>query len=127
MSTMSDTKRKRSRRSFTDEFKAGAVRLVLEEGKTVGAAVRETSICGSSVLVYQHYPRVERSRFVPFLADRLGEEIGAARVNAFATPHVVFLLAHQGVHEAACHRAVAAVQAAWHGQIDVRPSIPTAG
>ena len=32
MSTMADTKRKRSRRSFSDEFKAGAVRLVLEEG-----------------------------------------------------------------------------------------------
>ena len=28
MSTMTDAKRKRSRRSFTDEFKANAVRLV---------------------------------------------------------------------------------------------------
>lgn len=26
---------KRARRQFTDEFKAGAVRLVLDEGKTV--------------------------------------------------------------------------------------------
>lgn len=84
--------------------------------------LRQAFAGGSSVLVYQHYPRVERSRFVPFLADRLGEEIGAARVDAFATPHVVFLLAHQGVHEAAADRAAAAVQAAWHGQIDVWPS-----
>ena len=44
MSTMSDTKRKRSRRSFTEEFKAGAVRLVLEEGKTVGAAARDLDL-----------------------------------------------------------------------------------
>ena len=36
MSTMADTKPRRTRRSFTDDFKAGAVRLVLDEGKTVG-------------------------------------------------------------------------------------------
>ena len=35
MSTMSEKRPKRSRRSFTDDFKAGAVRLVLDEGKTV--------------------------------------------------------------------------------------------
>ena len=40
MSTMSDTKRNRTRRSFTEEFKAGAVRLVFDEGKTVGTAAR---------------------------------------------------------------------------------------
>jgi transposase-like protein len=40
MSTMSETRRKRTRRSFTDEFKAGAIRLVLEEGKTVAARRR---------------------------------------------------------------------------------------
>ncbi len=32
MSTMADRKQKRARRSFTEEFKAGAVRLVLDEG-----------------------------------------------------------------------------------------------
>ena len=32
VSTMADEKQKRPRRSFTDEFKAGAVRLVLDEG-----------------------------------------------------------------------------------------------
>jgi transposase len=41
MSTMADTKAKRVRRSFTEEFKAGAVRLVLDEGKSVGAAARD--------------------------------------------------------------------------------------
>ena len=30
---------KRARRQFTDEFKAGAVRLVLDEGKTVAEVV----------------------------------------------------------------------------------------
>ena len=30
---MADTPKRRARRQFTDEFKAGAVRLVLDEGK----------------------------------------------------------------------------------------------
>jgi len=31
---------RRPRRQFSEEFKAGAVRLVLDEGKTVGAVAR---------------------------------------------------------------------------------------
>ena len=38
---MADTPKRRARRQFTDEFKASAVRLVLDEGKTVGAAARD--------------------------------------------------------------------------------------
>ena len=34
MSSMADRKPKRARRSFTEEFKAGAVPLVLDEGKS---------------------------------------------------------------------------------------------
>jgi transposase-like protein len=37
---MADTPKRRPRREFADEFKAGAVRLVLDEGKTVSAAAR---------------------------------------------------------------------------------------
>ena len=44
MSSMADRKPKRVRRSFTDEFKAGAVRLVLDEGKTVGAVARDLDL-----------------------------------------------------------------------------------
>jgi len=45
MSTMAtDTKGRRLRRTFTEEFKAGAVRLVLEEGKTVGQVARDLDL-----------------------------------------------------------------------------------
>jgi hypothetical protein len=37
MSTMAGPKRKRTRRSVTEEYKTGAVRLVLDEGKAVAA------------------------------------------------------------------------------------------
>ena len=49
MSTMAATVRpRRARRQFTDEFKAGAVRLVLDEGKTVGQVARELDLTESA-------------------------------------------------------------------------------
>ena len=41
---MADTPKRRPRRQFTEEFKASAVRLVLDEGKTVGAAARDLDL-----------------------------------------------------------------------------------
>lgn len=41
---MPDTSKRRSRRQFTDEFKASAVRLVLDDSKTVGAAGRDLDL-----------------------------------------------------------------------------------
>ena len=38
---MGETPKRRPRRQFTDEFKASAVRLVLDEGKSVAAAARD--------------------------------------------------------------------------------------
>ena len=57
MSTMADAKRKRPRRTFTDEFKANAIRLVLDEGKSVGAAARDLDLTESSLRNW-----VERAR-----------------------------------------------------------------
>jgi hypothetical protein len=47
---------------------------------------------GQSILVYQHFPRVVRERFIPFIADRLKEELRGSTVVAFSTAHVVFFL-----------------------------------
>ena len=46
MARMNDGEKKqaRARRTFTDEFKAGAVRLVLEEGKTAGQVARDLDL-----------------------------------------------------------------------------------
>ena len=46
---MADTPKRRARRQFTDEFKASAVRLVLDEGKMVGAAARDLDLTESVV------------------------------------------------------------------------------
>jgi len=74
---------------------------------------------GYSILLYQHYPRVNRARFAHFLADRLAEELGAAEVSAFVTSHVVFFLVQQPGHRRALAAASESVRSKWHGQIEV--------
>jgi len=59
---MSDSKARRPRRQFDEEFKAQAVRLVLEDGKSVGAVARDLDLTESALRQW-----VERSR-----ADRTG-------------------------------------------------------
>jgi transposase len=46
---MADAKTRRSRRRFTDEFKQQAVRLVLDEGKSVSAVARELDLVASAL------------------------------------------------------------------------------
>ena len=75
MSTMSETKRKRSRRSFTDEFKAGAVRLVLEEGKTVGSAARDLDLTESSLRNWVEQARADRTKGKTGLTTAEREEL----------------------------------------------------
>src|SRR4051812_4506284 len=59
---MDEEKRtKRPRRSFTDEFKAGAVRLVLDEGKTVSQVAHDLDLTVSAVRVWVERARAERS------------------------------------------------------------------
>src|SRR3982750_3798933 len=62
MATMADSKSRRSRRSFTDDYKAGAVRLVLDEGKTVAAAARDLGLTESSLRNWVEQARADRTK-----------------------------------------------------------------
>ena len=79
MSTMADTKRKRNRRSFSEEFKAGAVRLVLEEGKTVGAAARDLDLTESSLRNWVEQARADRTQGRTGLTTAEREELARLR------------------------------------------------
>lgn len=60
-STMQENKRQqRSRRSFTDEFKAGAVRLVLDEGKTVAQVARDLDLTETAFRKWVDQARADR-------------------------------------------------------------------
>jgi transposase len=43
------SKKRRQRRSYTDEFRAGAVRLILDEGKTVSRVAQDLDLTASSL------------------------------------------------------------------------------
>src|SRR6266853_821414 len=61
MSRMGSSKAgRRARRQFSEEFMAGAVRLVLDEGKTVGAVARELDLTPSSLGNWVKHAQAER-------------------------------------------------------------------
>ena len=59
---MADTPKRRPRRQFTDEFKAGAVRLVLDDGKTVGAAARDLDLTETALREWVKRARADRTQ-----------------------------------------------------------------
>jgi len=76
---MADNQSKRTRRSFTEEFKAGAVRLVLEEGKTVGAAARDLDLTESSLRNWVEHARADRTKGKTGLTTAEREELARLR------------------------------------------------
>jgi transposase len=80
MSSMADRKPKRARRSFTDEFKTGAVRLVVDEGKSVGAAARDLDLSESALRTWVERARADRGTGTPgVLTAGEREELGRLR------------------------------------------------
>ena len=63
MSRMGSSKsERRARRRFTEEFKAGAVRLVIEEGKSVGAVARELDLTPSALSLWVRQVQADQSK-----------------------------------------------------------------
>lgn len=54
-------KAKRARRSFTDDFKAEAVRLVLDEGKAVNRVAKDLDLTASALRVWVERARADRT------------------------------------------------------------------
>ena len=53
---------RRVRRQFSEEFRIGAVRLVLDQGKTVGAVARELDLTPSALASWVRQARADRSQ-----------------------------------------------------------------
>ena len=79
MSTMTDTKGRRTRRSFTDDYKTGAVRLVLDEGKTVASAARDLGLTESSFRNWVEQARADRTKGKTGLTTAEREELARLR------------------------------------------------
>jgi len=70
---------RRARRQFSEEFRTGAVRLVIEEGKTVGAVARELDLTPSSLATWVNQARADRSRGKTGLTTAEREELARLR------------------------------------------------
>ena len=55
-------RQKRPRRSFSEDFKAGAIKLVLDEGKTVMQVARELDMTASALRQCVERARADRSK-----------------------------------------------------------------
>jgi transposase len=77
---MDQTKReKRERRSYTDEFKAGAVALVLDEEKTVAQVARDLDLTASALSGWVERARHDRSNGKTGLTTAEREELQRLR------------------------------------------------
>ena len=72
-------RRRRPRRQFTDEFKAGAVRLVLDEGKTVGAAARDLDLTETALREWVRRAQADRTKGRTGLTGVEREELARLR------------------------------------------------
>ena len=79
MSPMPDTKPRKTRRSFTDDFKAGAIRLVLDEGQTVAAAARDLGLTESALRNWVERARADRTKGKTGLTTAEREELARLR------------------------------------------------
>ncbi len=73
---------------------------------------------GQSLLVYQHYPRVQRSRFEEGISAACKDQLGASPL-LLRTGNVLFLLLSHAAHEGWAMRATADIERRWRGQIEV--------
>jgi transposase len=70
---------RRTRRRFTEEFKQGAARLVLEEGKSVGAVARELDLTASALGLWVRQARAEQTKGKSGLMKEEREELTRLR------------------------------------------------
>jgi transposase len=70
---------RRVRRQFSEEFKEGAVRLVLDEGKTMGAVARELDLTASALANWVKQARAERTQGKSGLMKEEREELTRLR------------------------------------------------
>lgn len=75
----STSKGRRTRRSFTPEFRAGAVRLVIDEHQTVAQVARDLDRTASALSLWVKQARADRSGGTSGLTSEEREELRELR------------------------------------------------
>ena len=76
---MADTPKRRPRRRFDDDFKAQAVRLVLDEGKSVGSVARDLDLTETALREWVNRARADRTNGRTGLTTAEREELARLR------------------------------------------------
>src|SRR3954468_20794362 len=76
---MADTPKRRPRRQFDDDFKAQAVRLVLDEGKSVSAVARDLDLTETALREWVKRARADRTKGRTGLTSAEREELAQLR------------------------------------------------
>ena len=76
---MAETRKRRPRRRFDDDFKAQAVRLVLDEGKSVGSVARDLDLTESNLRLWVERARADRTHGKTGLTTVEREELARLR------------------------------------------------
>ncbi len=79
--------------------------------------VSQTFNDGQSVLVYQHFPRVEHTKFIERMMKEYKTRLNAARVYYFRTSYVAYFLSVQEKHEGYIHSRLELLFQRWNTQI----------
>lgn len=87
--------------------------------------VAQTFRDGHSILVYQHFPRIERTAFLNAINIAVSTKLGASELLVFRTANVAFILIPQQRHLDHFHRRAAEVRRVWSGHIGVLHSLLT--
>lgn len=72
---------------------------------------------GKSLLLYQHFIHEKRFNFIQRILEAMKSATPGPSMEAFSTPHVVFLMALQPEHQRFHEAIVSSVQENWEGQI----------
>ena len=76
---MADIPKRRPRRRFDDDFKTQAVRLVLDEGKSVGSVARDLDLTETALRVWVNRARADRTHGKTGLTTTEREELARLR------------------------------------------------
>ena len=73
---------------------------------------------GFSLLIFQHFPRVNREAYIDRLMSRLKQEAAGVMVTPIRSTNVLFLLACQPQHDSMAKAALELVRSRWQGRLN---------
>jgi len=88
--------KRRERRTFTDEFKVGAVRLVLDEGKTISAAAQDLDLSPSVLANWVRQGRADRSNGKTGLTSKERAELARLRKEELSARGITCSMSRRG-------------------------------